>query len=95
MKRWICILIIFYAWHPLADETKAATCKACHGPAGVSANDLWPNLAGQKEGYIVKQLHAFREGSRVDPLMSPVSKMLSDDDIKQLAAYYSHLKAAE
>jgi cytochrome c553 len=94
MKRWICLLIVFYAWHPLADE-KQKTCVACHGAGGVSNNSLWPNLAGQKEEYIVKQLHAFRDGSRVDPLMSPISQMLSDDDIKELAAYYSHLKAAQ
>ncbi len=75
-----------------AGKAKAATCAGCHGAAGVSANPLWPNLAGQKEAYMVKQLKAFREGTRADPMMSPMAKPLSDADIDNLAAYFSGLK---
>jgi len=75
-----------------AGKTKSATCVACHGTAGHSANPLWPNLAGQKDAYIVKQLKAFREGKRIDPMMSPMAKPLSDADIDNLAAYFSSLK---
>jgi len=74
-----------------AGKTKSATCAGCHGVAGVSSNPMWPNLAGQKEGYLVKQIKAFREGIRTDPLMSPMAKPLSDDDIDNLAAYFSSL----
>lgn len=74
-----------------AGKAKAATCTACHGPAGMSMNDQWPNLAGQKEGYLVKQMKAFRDGTRNDPLMSPMAKPLSDEDIANLAAYYASL----
>jgi cytochrome c553 len=52
---------------------------------------MWPNLAGQKEGYLVKQLKAFRDGVRTDPMMSPMAKPLTDDDIENLAAYFSSL----
>lgn len=74
-----------------AGKAKAATCAGCHGAAGVSANPLWPNLAGQKDAYLVKQIKAFRDGTRTDPMMSPMAKPLSDADIENLAAYFSSL----
>lgn len=75
-----------------AGKAKSATCAACHGVAGVSANPMWPNLAGQKEVYTVKQLKAFKDGSRKDPMMEPMAKPLSDADIANLAAYFASLK---
>jgi len=72
-----------------AGKAKAAVCAACHGPTGVSINPLWPNLAGQQEAYLAKQLKDYRDGNRKDPLMSPQSVALSDDDIANLAAYFS------
>ena len=74
-----------------AGKLKAATCAACHGAEGISGNDIWPNLAGQKAGYLVKQMKAFRDGDRKDPMMSPMASPLSDDDIANLAAYFSSL----
>jgi cytochrome c553 len=74
-----------------AGKAKAATCAGCHGPAGISSNTMWPSLAGQKEGYLVKQMKAFRDGTRNDPLMAPMAKPLSDSDIDNIAAYYSGL----
>jgi len=73
-------------------KAKAAACIGCHGAAGISNSPVWPNLAGQKAGYIVKQLKAFKSGSRKDPMMDSTSKGLSDADIDNLAAYYSSLK---
>jgi len=75
-----------------AGKARAAACASCHGANGISANPLWPNLAGQKDAYIVKQLKAFRDGVRSDPMMSPMAKPLSDADIDNLAAYFSSLK---
>ncbi len=75
-----------------AGKSKSGLCAACHGAAGISANDIWPNLAGQKEGYLKKQIKAFRDGDRKDPMMSPMASPLSDDDIDNLAAYFSSLK---
>jgi len=74
-----------------AGKAKAASCAGCHGAAGVSNNPLWPNLAGQQVGYMVKQMKAFRDGTRNDPMMSPMAKPLSDADIDNLAAYYNSL----
>jgi cytochrome c553 len=74
-----------------AGKVKAAVCAACHGADGTSATDLWPNLKGQKAGYLVKQLKAFKDGSRKDPTMAGMAAALSDEDIANLAAYYSGL----
>ncbi|WP_297528669.1 c-type cytochrome [Thiohalobacter sp.] len=74
-----------------AGKAKAASCAGCHGANGISNNPMWPNLAGQKAGYLAKQLRAFRDGTRQDPMMTPMAKPLSDADIENLAAYYSSL----
>jgi len=73
-------------------RSRAATCSACHGFLGISANNEWPNLAGQKTGYLVKQIQAFRDGTRVDPVMSGMAAGLTDEDIDNIAAYYNSLK---
>jgi len=78
-----------------AGKAKSAVCAACHGPTGVSLNAEWPNLAGQKDAYIVIQLKAFREGTRKNPLMSPMATGLSDEDMANLAAYFSSQECCE
>ncbi|WP_293645774.1 c-type cytochrome [Thiolapillus sp.] len=75
-----------------AGKVKAAVCAACHGANGISVNAMWPNLAGQKADYIIKQLKAFKAGTRKDPLMSPQAAQLSDQDIENVAAHFSSLK---
>ncbi len=74
-----------------AGKAKAAVCVACHGPEGISNNPEWPNLRGQKEKYLIKQLKAFKAGTRKNPLMSPQAAQLSDQDIENVAAYWSSL----
>ncbi len=102
MKKSAFIVVLLLsltanAWaagDPEAGKTKSAVCVACHGPVGVSPNELWPNLAGQKEAYLIKQITAFRDGTRTDPMMAPMAKPLSDQDIADLAAYFSSLNRA-
>ena len=72
-----------------AGKAKSAICAACHGANGISPNPIWPNLAGQKEMYLIKQIKAFRDGDRKDPTMAPMVAGLTDEDIANLAAYYS------
>lgn len=74
-----------------AGKTKAMACAGCHGANGISNNDMWPNLAGQKAAYTAKQLRSFRDGTRADPVMSGMAKPLSDQDILDLAAYFASL----
>lgn len=77
-----------------AGKAKSITCSACHGQEGNSVNPLWPNLAGQVAPYIVTQLKAFKDGDRVNPLMSSQAMLLSDEDMRNLAVYYESLPAA-
>lgn len=73
-------------------KAKAATCAACHGMDGISKMPNYPNLKGQKEAYVVKQLKAFKDGSRKDATMNAMAKPLSDADMDNLAAYYGNMK---
>lgn len=70
-------------------QAKSATCVACHGANGNSPNPEWPNIAGQHEQYIFKQLQAFKAGERQNPLMTPIAQTLSEDDMADLAVFYS------
>jgi cytochrome c553 len=77
------------AGSPKAGKDKSASCAACHGPAGNSANPTWPKLAGQGAPYIVKQLADFKAKKRNDPLMSSQAMALSSQDMDDLAAYFA------
>jgi cytochrome c553 len=72
-----------------AGAAKAATCGACHGPAGNSSNPEWPKLAGQNAAYLYRSLQALKSGARLAPVMNAQAKPLSDQDMKDLAAYYA------
>jgi cytochrome c553 len=72
-----------------AGKAKAAACASCHGADGNSANPEWPSLAGQHDKYLIKQLAEFKSGARSNPLMSPMAAGLSEQDMADLAAYYS------
>jgi cytochrome c553 len=73
----------------VAGKVKAAQCAACHGAAGISQMGLYPNLAGQKEQYLVKQLNDYRSGARKDPTMQAMVGALSDEDVANLSAFYA------
>lgn len=81
-----------FAGDPAAGQAKTAMCAACHGAMGVSAVPMYPNLAGQKEAYIAKQLRDFKSGARKDPVMAPMAMSLTDADVANVAAYYASLK---
>jgi cytochrome c553 len=69
----------------------AESCASCHGAAGISPNDTWPNLAGQNAAYLVRILGAYKSGDQTDVMMSPIAKTLTDADVQNLAAYYAGL----
>lgn len=75
-----------------AGKAKAVMCAACHGAAGISAIPSYPNLAGQKEAYLAKQLKDFMSGKRKDPVMSGMAAALTSTDADNLAAYFASLK---
>ena len=80
-----------YAGDASAGKAKAETCAGCHGENGISLQDDWPNLAGQKAGYLKLSLQAYRDGTRKNALMPGMAAGLSDENIANLAAYYSGL----
>lgn len=77
-----------------AGKEKAGVCSACHGPTGVSASPMFPNIAGQNDAYIIKQLTDFKSGARTDAMMAPMAANLSDADMADLAAHFSGLPSA-
>ena len=75
-----------------AGKVKARACLTCHGVDGMSRLPSAPNLAGQNEWYLAKQLRDYRSGKRTHRFMSIVAKNLSDADIDDLAAWYASIK---
>lgn len=76
-----------------AGRALAGTCRVCHGLDGVGTNPTIPNIGGQSEMYLVKQLQDFREGRRENEQMSIIAEGLSDADIADLSAYYAAVVA--
>lgn len=78
---------------PAAGEQKfSATCAACHGAGGNSGTPANPKLAQQHPEYIVKQLTEFKSGKRVNPIMQGFASQLSEQDMKNIAAYLGQQK---
>jgi len=69
----------------------AQLCVSCHGQDGVAVAPVYPSLAGQHEDYIVRALEEYRHGGRKNPVMKGFAANLKDDDIAQIAAYFSRL----
>ena len=81
---------IYAANDPIAGKNKSLICSACHGTAGISVNQQWPNLAGQHASYLIKELRDFKQGDlRSAPTMSPMTANLSEQDMADIAEYYS------
>lgn len=105
LKRWTRIAVAIVVLGPsiaanagrpdpeAGGEMAKVVCAACHGLDGISLVATYPNLKGQKVKYLIKQLEDFRSGERKSPLlMSPVATKLSDQEIRDLAAFFSSLK---
>ena len=74
---------------------KSKLCAGCHGANGISISPTIPNLAGQKRAYLIREINDYRSGDRTDPMMSKVAKGLNDEDVEELAEYFSRLRIAE
>lgn len=79
---------------PVAGQSKTVVCGACHGPDGNSLVPIFPNLAGQGERYLLKQLREIKDGKRVVPEMTGLLVPLSDQDLADIAAYYAGQKVS-
>lgn len=75
-----------------AGKSKAAVCTSCHGVDGKAMIPTYPNLAGQNPQYLELSLKAYKNGDRKvgqAAIMAGMAASLSDEDIADLAAYFS------
>lgn len=72
-----------------AGRQLAGQCRVCHGLDGYAQIPIAPHIGGEPEGYIAAQLRAFRDGAREHEMMTIVARSLSDQQIADLAAWYS------
>lgn len=77
------------------EASYAAVCAACHAADGNSTIPLQPKLAGQHPEYLVKQLLEFKGDKRKDPVMKGFASMLSEPDMKNIAAWLHTQKPKE
>lgn len=77
---------------PSLGRQKAKMCQTCHGIDGLARIPSAPHIAGESQVYLVTQLKAFRAGTRTHEIMSLIAKDLSDEDIENLAAWYSSIE---
>ncbi len=99
MKRILLVLVIsllassvVYAGDPAAGKEKSQACQACHGTDGNSPAPNFPKLAGQYQDYLLRTLIDYKSGARKNPIMSGQVAALSEQDMKDLAAYYASQK---
>lgn len=78
-----------------AGKAKAEICAGCHGDNGISQTENIPSLAGQLDQFIQWQLVFFRAGARKNEQMQPIVEQLSNEDIRNLGAYFASLTPAK
>lgn len=84
------------AGDPVAGKAKySGTCVSCHGANGISNVPMYPNLAGQKETYLVNALKGYQNGTRTDATMKAMAAGLSETDINNIAAYLASLSCSK
>jgi cytochrome c553 len=74
-----------------AGKEKAELCAGCHGDNGISQTENIPSLAGQQDQFIQWQLVFFRSGARKNEQMQPIVEQISNEDIRNLGAYFATL----
>ena len=72
-----------------AGQKIARQCTVCHGKQGIANDPEVPNLAGQSAFYLEKSLKDYQSGAREDRRMTLMAKPLSNEDIKNVAAWYA------
>lgn len=75
--------------NPVAGEQKSQTCASCHGENGRTENTMYPKLAGQHESYLYQTLKQYKSGARQNAVMAGMVSNLSDQDMRDLAAFYA------
>ena len=78
-----------------AGKARAEVCQACHGAQSGSESPAIPSLAGQRDKFLQWQLVLFRSGRRANEIMGPMAADLSDEDVRNLGAYFASLPAGK
>lgn len=78
---------------PESGSELSQQCASCHGPDGNSPSPQWPKLAGQHASYLLAQLKAYASGKRSNAVMNGMVQSLSEQDMADLAAYFSEQDA--
>lgn len=97
MKHLLLVLIVQILFaasamaggNAAAGKEKSAACVACHGDTGVSPAPTFPNIAGQHEDYLLVSLMGYKSGERNNAIMSGIVAALSEQDMKDLAAFFA------
>lgn len=98
-RPWLTAMALLASFPLLAEEADTGdvgrglevskVCVACHGERGISKQNNYPHLHGQHRTYLLREMRAFRDGTRTDPIMSPMLGSMSDQDLMDMAAYYA------
>lgn len=104
MKIWTYVALLglftfststFAQGDAAAGQKKSMVCAACHGTNGIAVIPGYPNLKGQNEQYLISSLNAYKNKQRsggMSTVMQAQATLLSEQDIKNLAAYYANMK---
>jgi len=99
MKATIPVLLALVSAAAAADVPQippgarlAATCVACHGTNGATQGNTLPALAGQPRQTLSDSLRAFKTGLRQSTIMTQIARGYTDEQLEQLAAYFSAQK---
>ena len=83
--------VSLHATDPAQGQTLSKQCSVCHGKLGIAKDPEVPNLAGQSAFYLEKSLKDYQTGKREDRRMTLMVQNLSDQDIKDIAAWYESI----
>lgn len=89
LGAWAMAVPVAHAQDVEAGRLKAQACAACHGTDGNSVAGNFPNLAGQTWRYLYVQLKDYKEGRRVNAVMTAMAASLSREDMVNIANFYA------
>lgn len=79
-------------------KLKVPSCGFCHGNDGIAVNDSYPNLAGQKQAYLLQSMKDYQNKQRVGPMAEMMTQQLSrltNEDLADIAAFYATMPSGK